>query len=147
MASGRACLLKQEGGLLIEGGLKEGLGFLFKTIILAEKLNFDLVFSSPTNSEDKFFAVFYAPNTTPRNRIGVSIAKKFVNKATKRNRLKRLIKHSFSHGLSCEIGVDVVVKAKYQASKVAGDKILLESLANHWQKIMSCSTTRSTRSE
>jgi len=146
MASGRACLLKQEGRLLIKGGLKEGLGFLFKTIILAEKLNFDLVFSSPTNSEDKFFAVFYAPNTTPRNRIGVSIAKKFVNKATKRNKLKRLIKNSFLHGLNCETGVDVVVKAKYQASRVAGDKILLESLANHWQKIMSCSTTRSTTS-
>ena len=113
---------------------------------MAEKLNFDLVFSSPTNSEDKFFAVFYAPNTTPRNRIGVSVAKKFVNKATKRNKLKRLIKNSFLQGLNCETGVDVVVKAKYQASKVAGDKILLESLTNHWQKIMSCSTTRSTTS-
>jgi len=146
MASGRACLLRQEGKLLTKGGPKEGLGFLFKTIILAEKLNFDLVFSSPTNSEDKFFAVFYAPNTTPRNRIGISIAKKFVNKATKRNKLKRLIKNSFLQGLNCETGVDVVVKAKYQASKVAGDKILLESLTNHWQKIMSCSTTRSTTS-
>jgi ribonuclease P protein component len=146
MASERACLPKQEGGLLIKGGLKEGLGFLYKTIILAEKLNFDLVFSSPTNSEDGFFAVFYVPNTTPRNRIGISIAKKLVNKATKRNKLKRLIKNSFLVGLSCEKGVDVVVRAKYQASRAASDKILLESLANHWQKIMSCSTTRSTTS-
>lgn len=146
MASGRACLLRQEEGLLTEGGPKEGLGFLFDTTILAEKLNFELVFSSPTKSEDGFFTAFYVPNKTSKNRIGISIAKKFVNKATKRNRLKRLIKNSFLHDFNCEAGVDVVVKAKYQASKVASDKILLESLANHWQKIMSCSTTRSTTS-
>ena len=111
---------------------------------MAEKLNFDLIFSSPTNSEDKFFAVFYVPNKTPRNRIGISIAKKLINKATNRNRLKRLIKNSFLGGLNCEKGVDVVVRAKYQASRATGDKILLESLANHWQKIMGCSTTRDT---
>ncbi len=144
MASGRACLRKQEGRLLTKGGLKEGLGFLFKTIILVEKLNFDLVFSSPATSEDKFFAVFYTPNKTPKNRIGVSIAKKLINKATKRNRLKRVIKNSFLSNLNGEEGVDVVVRVKYQAAKVAGDKILLESLANHWQKIMTYSTTRKT---
>ena len=55
---------------------------------MAEKLNFDLVFSSPTTSEDKFFTVFYTPNKTPTSRIGVSVAKRIVNKATKRNRLK-----------------------------------------------------------
>lgn len=146
MASGRACLRKQEGRLLTKGGLKEELGFLFKTIILAEKLNFDLVFSSPTNSEDRFFAVFYMPNKTPKNRIGVSVAKKLVNKATKRNRLKRAIKKSFSDNLSCEKGVDVVIRVKYQASRAASDKILLKSLASHWQKIMNCSTTRKTTS-
>ena len=144
MASGCACLPKQEGRLLTKGGLKEELGFLFKTIILAEKLNFDLVFSSPTSSEDRFFAVFYIPNKTPKNRIGVSVAKKLINKATKRNRLKRVIKNSFLGSLNSEEGVDVVVRVKYQASRVASDKILLESLANHWQKIMICSTTRKT---
>jgi len=113
---------------------------------LAEKLNFDLVFSSPTNSEDRFFAVFYMPNKTPKNRIGVSVAKKLVNKATKRNRLKRAIKKSFSDNLSCEKGVDVVIRVKYQASRAASDKILLKSLASHWQKIMNCSTTRKTTS-
>ena len=132
--------------MLTRGGPREELGFLFKTVILAEKLNFDRVLSSSTVSEDKFFAVFYAPNKAPRSRVGVSAAKRIVNKATKRNKLKRLIKNSFLQGLNCETGVDVVVKAKYQASKVAGDKILLESLTNHWQKIMSCSTTRSTTS-
>ena len=111
---------------------------------MVEKLNFDLVFSSPATSEDKFFAVFYTPNKTPKNRIGVSIAKKLINKATKRNRLKRVIKNSFLGNLNSEEGVDVVVRVKYQASNVASDKILLESLENHWQKIMTCSTTRKT---
>ena len=144
MASGRACLLKQEGGLLIEGGLKEGLGFLFKTIILAEKLNFDRVFSSSTTSEDKFFAVFYMFNQTSRNRIGVTTAKKIVNKATKRNKLKRLIKNSFLNSLKRKGGFDVVVRVKHQASRVADDKILIESLTSHWQKIMKHPTKTST---
>ena len=122
--------------MLTRGGPREELGFLFKTVILAEKLNFDRVFSSSTASEDKFFAVFYKPNKASRNRIGVSTAKRIVNKATKRNKLKRLIKNSFLSGLKCEKSVDVVVRVKHQASRVADDKILLESLTNHWQKIM-----------
>ena len=144
MASGRACLLKQEGGLSIKGEPKEELGFLFKTVILAEKLNFDRVFSSSTASEDKFFAVFYRPNKASRNRIGVSTAKRIVNKATKRNKLKRLIKNSFLSGLRCGRGFDVVVRVKHQASRVADDKILLDSLTSHWQKIMKHATKTST---
>ena len=110
---------------------------------MAEKLNFDLIFSSPTTSEDRFFAVFYAPNKTPTSRIGVSVAKRVMNKATKRNRLKRLIKNSFSSSFKCESGTDVVVRVKHQASRAANDKILLESLVNHWQKIMNHPTTKS----
>jgi len=144
MASGRACLLRQEEGLLIKGGPKEELGFLFKTVILAEKLNFDRVLSSSTVSEDKFFAIFYAPNKAPRSRVGVSTAKRIVNKATKRNKLKRLIKNSFSNDLKCEAGFDVVVRVKHQASRVADDKILLDSLTSHWQKIMKHATKTST---
>jgi hypothetical protein len=48
---------------------------------LAEKLNFDRVFSSPAASEDKFFAVFYKPNKASRNRIGVSTAKNLSSEA------------------------------------------------------------------
>ena len=146
MALERACLPKQEEGLLIKGGLKEELGFLFKTVILAEKLNFDRVFSSSSVSEDKFFAVFYMLNKAPRNRIGVSTAKRIVNKATKRNKLKRLIKNSFLSDLKCKRSVDVIVRVKHQASRVADDKILLQSLTNHWQKIMKHATKTSTTS-
>ena len=111
---------------------------------MAEKLNFDRVFSSTTVSEDRFFAVFYMPNKTPRSRVGVSTAKRIVNKATKRNKLKRLIKNSFLSGLKCEGGFDVVVRVKHQASRVADDKILIESLTSHWQKIMKHSTKTNT---
>ena len=110
---------------------------------MVEKLNFDLIFSSPTTSEDRFFTVFYAPNKTPTSRIGVSVAKRAMNKATKRNRLKRLIKSSFSSSFKGESGTDVVVRVKHQASRAANDKILLESLINHWQKIMNHPTTKS----
>ena len=111
---------------------------------MTEKLNFDRVFSSSTVSEDKYFAVFYMLNKGPKNRIGVSTAKRIVNKATKRNKLKRLIKNSFLSGLKCGGGLDVVVRVKHQASRVADDKILLDSLTSHWQKIMKHATKTST---
>ena len=111
---------------------------------MAGKINFDLVFSSQTVSEDKFFAVFYISGQASRNRIGVATAKRIVNKATKRNKLKRLIKNSFSSDLKCEMGFDVVVRVKHQASRVADDKILIESLTSHWQKIMKHSTKTNT---
>ena len=143
MALGRACLPRQAGKLSTKGELREGPSFLFKTIILAEKLNFDFILSSSTSSEDKFFAVFYAPNQTTTSRIGVSVGKRVVNRATKRNRLKRLIKSSFLSSFKRERGTDVVVRVKHQASRAANDKILLESLVNHWQKIMSRPKTKS----
>ena len=130
--------------MLTRGGPREELGFLFKTVILAEKLNFDRVLSSSTVSEDKFFAIFYAPNKAPRSRVGISAAKRIVNKATKRNKLKRLIKNSFLSDLKCKRSVDVIVRVKHQASRVADDKILLQSLTNHWQKIMKHATKKST---
>ena len=111
---------------------------------MAEKLNFDRVFSSSTVSEDKYFAVFYTPNKAPRSRVGVAAAKRIVNKATKRNKLKRLIKNSFLNGLKCEKSFDVVVRVKHQASRVADDKILKESLSKHWQSIMKHATKTST---
>ena len=111
---------------------------------MAEKLNFDRILSSSTVSEDKYFAIFYAPNKAPRSRVGVSTAKRIVNKATKRNKLKRLIKNSFLGGLKRKEGVDVIVRVKHQASRVADDKILLQSLTNHWQKIMKHPTKTST---
>ena len=81
----------------------------------------------------------------PTSRIGVSVAKRVANKATKRNKLKRLIKNSFLSDLKCEKGLDVVVRVKHQASRVADDKILIKSLASHWLNIMKHSTkTRTT---
>ena len=109
---------------------------------MTEKLNFDLVFSSPTTSEDKFFAVFYISSQASRSRVGVATAKKTANKATKRNKLKRLIKNSFLSGLKCEKSFDVVVRVKHQASRVADDKILKESLSKHWQSIMKHATKK-----
>ena len=111
---------------------------------MAEKLNFDRVLSSSTVSEDKFFAIFYAPNRAPRSRVGVSTAKRIVNKATKRNKLKRLIKNSFLSDLKCKRSVDVIVRVKHQASRVADDKILTESLTSHWEEIMKHATKTST---
>ena len=84
------------------------------------------------------------PNKAPKSRVGISTAKRIVNKATKRNKLKRLIKNSFLNDLRCEGGFDVVVRVKHQASRAADDKILLESLTGHWQKIMKHPTKTST---
>ena len=103
---------------------------------MTNKLNFNDVLSSNTRSEDEMFAVFYVKNKTNACRLGVSLPKKIIAKATTRNRIKRLIKNSFSMFFQETAGIDVVVRAKKEPQPNTSDKIL-QSLDQHWKAIMS----------
>jgi len=102
---------------------------------LTNKLNFNDVLSSNTGSEDETFSVFYVKNKTNSCRLGVSLPKKIIAKATTRNRIKRLIKNSFSMFFQETAGIDVVVRAKKEPQPDTNDK-MLQSLGQHWKTIM-----------
>ena len=102
---------------------------------MTNKLNFNDVLSSNTRSEDEMFSVFYVKNKTNACRLGVSLPKKIIAKATTRNRIKRLIKNSFSMFFQGTAGIDVVVRAKKEPQPDTNDK-MLQSLDQHWITIM-----------
>jgi ribonuclease P protein component len=66
----------------------------------------------------------------------VSLPKKIIAKATKRNRIKRIIKNSFNVFFQEKKGIDVVVRAKKEPQTNTSDKIV-QSLDQHWKTIMS----------
>ncbi len=103
---------------------------------MTNKLNFNDVLSSNTRSEDELFSVFFVKNKTNHCRLGVSLPKKIIAKATRRNKIKRIIKNSFSVFFKETKGIDAVVRAKKEPQQNTGDKIL-QSLDQHWKTIMS----------
>ena len=103
---------------------------------MTNKLNFNDVLSSNTGSEDETFSVFYIKNKTNSCRLGVSLPKKIIAKATKRNKIKRIIKNSFNVFFQATKGIDVVVRAKKEPQTNTSDKIL-QSLEQHWKTIVS----------
>ncbi len=103
---------------------------------MTSKLNFNDVLSSNTRSEDELFSVFFIKNKTSHCRLGVSLPKKTIAKATKRNKIKRIIKNSFTVFFQATKGIDVVIRAKKDPQPNTNDKILL-SLDQHWKAIMS----------
>ena len=103
---------------------------------MTNKLNFSGVLSSNTKSEDELFSVYFVENKTNLCRLGVSLPKKIIAKATKRNRIKRIIKNSFNLFFQETKGIDVVVRAKKELQPNTSDKIL-QSLDQHWKGIMS----------
>jgi len=102
---------------------------------LTNKLNFEDVLSANTRSEDELFSVFFIKSKTNHCRLGVSLPKRIIAKATARNRIKRIIKNSFNAFFQATKGVDVVVRAKKEPQPNTSDKILL-SLDQHWKTIM-----------
>jgi len=66
----------------------------------------------------------------------VSLPKKTITKATKRNKIKRIIKNSFNVFFQATKGIDVVVRAKKEPQTNTSDKIL-QSLEQHWKTIVS----------
>ena len=103
---------------------------------MTNKLNFNDVLSSNTRSEDELFSVFFVKNKANLCRLGVSLPKKTITKATKRNKIKRIIKNSFNVFFQATKGIDVVVRAKKEPQTNTSDKIL-QSLEQHWKTIVS----------
>ena len=62
----------------------------------------------------------------PVARLGLSVAKKEVSKAVKRNRLKRLIRESFRVRYTTLIGLDVVVVARGPAAELSNAVVILQ---------------------
>lgn len=84
------------------------------------------------------FTVLYKENGEQEARLGLAISKKNCRLAVGRNRLKRVVRESFRHHYEYLKGLDVVV-LNQPAAKVASNRVLFDSLVQHWRK---CNATR-----
>lgn len=91
------------------------------------------MFAKATPSRDKFFTVLTRANDGAEARLGLVVSKKGAKLAVQRNRVKRIIRESFRHSTAELAGLDFVVLAQPAASK-AENKILFDSLAQHWRR-------------
>jgi ribonuclease P protein component len=89
--------------------------------------------SKQTN--DAYFSVLYSPNKVNLSRLTLAISKKRCLLASKRNRIKRIVRESFRHNQNKLIGLDVTVINKVK-TKTATNNKLADSLEQHWHKIM-----------
>ncbi len=87
------------------------------------------------------FTVLYKKNGEPEARLGLAISKKHCRLAVGRNRLKRIVRESFRHHRADLGGLDVVVLNQPAAMR-ASNKVLFDSLHEHWQRCHSAQTGR-----
>ena len=108
---------------------------------LSNKISFDQVLSCGSKNSDSFFIVSCLKKQTTPGRLGISVPKRLVSKATERNKIKRAVKESFI-GTLRGLPIDVVVIYKDKPAQKRSVKIVRESIQNHFDKIKTELETR-----
>ena len=102
-------------------------------MLLSAKIDFGRVLKSKPINKDQLFKVYAIQNTLKRARLGISLPKDKIKKATNRNKLKRTIRNSLE--TLSTLSVDIVFV--YISNDEPYDaKIVRESLEHHKNKII-----------
>ncbi len=72
------------------------------------------LFASGKRTGDQHFLFIYGKNNLSYARLGLAVPKKNIRLATKRNRIKRLIRESFRSHKSLLKGLDIIVLVRRQ---------------------------------
>ena len=80
------------------------------------------------------FNIFYCENSLAYPRVGVIIPKKNINKATERNRFKRIVRECFRLNQTELKSLDILVLIKKQAEGLTKQE-LNKSLEQHLKKL------------
>lgn len=109
-----------------------------RTFKLKTDSQFNLVFTKGKKIKSDFCAIFFYPNNLPYSRIGIVVAKKNINKAAKRNSIKRVIKESFRYRRHDITGIDIIINI-YRSANNLTKKQLRACLEEQLQKLITIS--------
>jgi len=100
---------------------------------LLDAAAFGRVFQKASRSRDNLFTVLCRRNDEGAARLGLAISKKHCRQATKRNRMKRIIRESFRQQQASLTGLDIVV-INQPAAASASNRQVFRSLESHWRR-------------
>jgi ribonuclease P protein component len=92
---------------------------------------FSRVFSSKHRWADAHFLVIAVGNNGEPARLGLSVGKKYLRRATQRNRVKRIIRESFRAVRHTLHGLDLVVITKASPEKLP-NALIATAMHGHW---------------
>lgn len=92
------------------------------------------VFARGCRSRDRLLTVVAAGNDGAVARLGLAIGTRHVRLATRRNRIKRVVRESFRRHQRQLRGLDVVVLGRPGLDAV-DTRVLSASLERHWQQL------------
>lgn len=97
--------------------------------------DFQAVFAdAPVRASHKHFLILARPTDNTHSRLGLVIAKKHIRLATRRNRLKRLIRETFRCQQPTLRGIDVIVLARKGMDELDNNQLIAQ-LNGQWQRI------------
>jgi ribonuclease P protein component len=95
--------------------------------------DFNLVFSNAEKFAEKFFLFLVSKNKDNYSRLGLIVAKKNVKLATKRNKIKRIVRESFRNQQELK-NLNIIFIAKKEIDNL-NSKELRDQLDKQWEKI------------
>ena len=101
---------------------------------LVTKAEFKSIFDKSKKISQRYLVILYKPNQSDYARLGVIVAKRSVNSAVGRNRIKRIVRESFRHSQERLKGMDVVIIARGQCDQLSNQK-LREGIDDLWTKL------------
>ena len=108
---------------------------------LSNKISFDDVLSRGKKVADSLFLVSYLRKEQGVGRVGISVPKRLVGRATERNKIKRVVREAFITSLR-PLPVDVIAVYKDKPAQKRSVKIVRESIQNHFDRIKTELETR-----
>jgi ribonuclease P protein component len=101
---------------------------------LTSAADYRRVFEQASRQSDRWFTLLYRTNGRGGARLGLAIAKKQIQRATARNRVKRLVRESFRSRQGQLPAIDIVAMARNPVQR-ASNRQIQAALAELWQRL------------
>lgn len=104
---------------------------------LSHSNDFKKIFTCGKKTKARFVTIYTYANQTNETRLGIVVAKKSLQLASKRNKIKRIARESFRHHKNLLQGLDIILV--FNASiKTVDNTFVKKYLDEQWEKLTKC---------